>query len=239
MGQWEAGAAVCLHACACMCVFVRACVCVCHSGNRSKHFRPIALYWWIFMPLASMSAFMWTHVSGCSLLQNVWVCFSRRRLNDAEWNMCFARSVIESKGPLIALPHHSVSATNPCPPPPMHMLHTHPSPLQTVLEGPDKRSIKGLFLNESVFTNDSCSHPFALAIYSPHPLSPPFYTGYMFSIILLSIPMYNKHWGRCDAKCFLAVIGVVLWWYVCLCVLLVWTCWGGGKAGLLCILSLI
>lgn len=143
------------------------------------------------MPLASMSVFMWAHVSGCSLLQNVWVCFSRRRLNDAEWNTCSAWSAIESKGPLIALPHRSVSATNPYPPPPMHMLHTHPSPLQPVLERPDKRSIKALFLNESVFTNDSCSHPFALAIYSPHPLSPPFYTRYMFSIILPFIPTTN------------------------------------------------
>lgn len=114
------------------------------------------------------------------------------------------------------LSHYLITATNPYPPPPMLTLHTHPSPLQPVLEGPDKRSIKGLFLNESVFTNDSCSHPFALAIYSPHPLSPPFYTGYMFSIILPSIPTTNTQVNMMLSASWQSS-GWLQWWYMCLC----------------------
>lgn len=191
------------------------------------------------MPLASMSVFMWAHVSGCSLLQNVWVCFSRRRLNDAEWNTCSAWSAIESKGPLIALPHRSVSATNPYRTPPLHMLPTHPTPLRSNLSlkgrtnGPSK-----LFFSMSLSSQMThVATPFALAIYSPHPLSPPFYTRYMFSIILPFIPttntkvsvMLSASWqssGWCSG-------GMCA--YVCLC----GQAGEGGKAGLLCILSLI
>lgn len=39
------------------------------------------------------------------------VCFSRFGLNEAEWNTCFAWNAIESKGPLIVLPHHFISPT--------------------------------------------------------------------------------------------------------------------------------
>lgn len=60
----------------CSSVSASMCVRTCLWVSQAEHSRPLALYWWIFMPLAPMSVFMWTRVSGCSLVQNVSVCFS-------------------------------------------------------------------------------------------------------------------------------------------------------------------
>lgn len=97
MGRSEAGAGVCPHAGVCLAVTDR---------NHCKHLGSIALYWWIFMPLMSISVFMWNR---CCPIQNLWVHSSRHEPNEAEWNMCFAWNMIELKHTLIALPHHSTS----------------------------------------------------------------------------------------------------------------------------------
>lgn len=128
-------------------------------------------------------------------------------------------------------------------PPTLTALHpctcSTPTPLRSNLSlkgrtnGPSK-----LFFSMSLSSQMThVATPFALAIYSPHPLSPPFYTRYMFSIILPFIPttntkvsvMLSASWqssGWCSG-------GMCA--YVCLC----GQAGEGGKAGLLCILSLI
>lgn len=104
--------------------------------------------------------------------------------------------------------------------PPMHTIpYTPPSSrLQPVLGALDVQSIKGLSLNQSAFTNYLSIRP-PSSVCALHPLSP---SSEPLLYVFYNPPVHpnNKHWGQCDAKCFLAVIiGLVVEW---MCVICVW-----------------
>lgn len=96
-------------------------------------------------------------------------------------------------------------------------LHPPSSRLQPVLGALDVQSIKGLSLNQSAFTNYLSIRP-PSSVCALHPLSP---SSEPLLYVFYNPPVHpnNKHWGQCDAKCFLAVIiGLVVEWTCVICV---------------------